>query len=220
MDTQKFEQEEKRLQELSLIPKSKRTPEEDKEYSKLHVRKSRRRLNTDVGWKRLLERAEIAETQNQFWQLNRDAESPTQIQTWLAEQEIILDMLCWMKDGLELSPADDCYVSLQGGLDLLEDSIQLHGFIKDAFSYTSRVLNEFQPTWGIWADRTFSDSHTKQYWGIVKPYWKDSDRLSALIEENEATKIWALYGIRTAVPEYHYYKWTQNLKGQSLVKAS
>jgi hypothetical protein len=212
--------EERRLQELSLTPKAKMSDEERREYNKLHNRKSRRKTNTTEGMKKLLERAERAETQEQFWQPNRSEQTQAQLDIWLAQESVVLDMLSWMKDGLKLPPNDDCFVSLADGLDLLNDSIQQHGFIKDAFTYTSRVLNEFEPMWGIWADRTFSDSYTKKYWGTVKPYWKDLDRLSALIEENEATKVWALYGIRTALPEFHYYKWMQNLKGQGLVKAS
>ncbi len=205
------EQEEKRLQELSLTPKSKMTEDERKEYNRLHNRKSRRKTNTTEGTKRLFERAERAETQEQFWQLNRAEESPKQMEDWLAQQEVILDMLSWMKDGLKLSPADECFVSLEDGLDLLHESIEKDGFIKDAFSYTSRVLTEFQPAWGIWADKTFSDSYTKKYFGTVKPYWKDTERLAALLEENEATRVWALYGIRIGVPEYHYTKWRQGL---------
>src|ERR1051326_6357593 len=95
------EQEEKRLQELSLIPKAKQTEEERKEYNRLHNRKSRRKSSTTEGMKKLLERAEKAETQEQFWQLNRAEESPTQIETWRAQESIVLDMLCWMKDGLK-----------------------------------------------------------------------------------------------------------------------
>ena len=203
-----IEQEEQRLQELSLTPKSKMTEEERKEYNRLHNRKSRRKTNTTEGMKKLLERAERAETQEQFWQLNLAEESPKQIEVWLAEQEVIRDMLSWMKDGLELSPDDDCYVSLEGGLDLLEDFIQQHGFIKDAFSYTSRALNEFEPTWAIWATTSYKDPIWKQ----ITPYWKDTDRLAALIEENEPTKVYALHGIRIGVPEYAYLMWKGELR--------
>src|ERR1041384_1676249 len=103
-----IEQEEQRLQQLSLTPKSKMSEEERKEYNRLHNRKSRRKTNTTEGWKKLLQRTERAETQEQFWQLNRAEETPTQIETWRAQESIVLAMLCWMKDGLELSPDDEC----------------------------------------------------------------------------------------------------------------
>jgi hypothetical protein len=102
------------------------------------------------------------------------------------------------------------------GLDLLEDSIQQHGFIND-FQYQSKVLNEHEPS-SIFVWETAA--HKDKIWGNVTPYWKDTDRLAALIEENEPTRVWALYGVRIGVPQYHYYKWMQNLKGQGLVKAS
>jgi hypothetical protein len=203
-----IEHEEKRLQELSLTPKAKMTEEERREYNKLHNRKSRRKTSTTEGMKKLLERAERAETLEQFWQLNRAEESPTQIETWLAEQEAIEDQLHWMAHYQEQIPSDDDYVSLADGIDIAEDTIQKNGFIKDAFSYTSRVLNEFEPMFAIWADRTLSDSYTKKHWGTVKPYWKDAKRLAALLEENEPTRIFALYGVRISLPEFHFLKFT------------
>jgi hypothetical protein len=202
-----IEQEEQRLQQLSLTPKSKMSEEERKEYNRLHNRKSRRKTNTTEGWKKLLQRTERAETQEQFWQLNRAEETPTQIETWRAQESIVLDMLCWMKDGLELSPDDECYVSLESGLDLLQESIEKDGFIKD-INFNSRVLQEFSPTWAIWNDRSFKDA----IWGKVEPYWKNQDVLAALLEENEPTRIFALYGVRIGVPEYAYLMWKGELR--------
>jgi hypothetical protein len=208
--------EEKRLQELSLTPKAKMSDEERREYNKLHNRKSRRKTNTTEGMKKLLERGERAETQEQFFQLNRAEESPTQIEDWLAQESVIEDMLNWMQYWQELTPDDECYVSLEGGLDLLNDSIQQHGFIKD-FQYQSKVLNEHEPS-SIFVWET--TAHKDKIWGAVTPYWKDVDRLADLIEESEPTRVWALYGVRIGVPQYHYYKWMQSVKGQGLVKAS
>ena len=198
--------EEERLQQLSLTPKSKMTEEERKEYNRLHNRKSRRKTNTTEGMKKLLERAERAETQEQFWQLNRAEESPTQIETWRAQESVVLDMLSWMKDGLELTPDDECYVSLPDGLDLLNESIEKYGFVKE-INFNSRALNEYTPTWAIWNNKTHKDA----IWGLVIPYWKD-DRLAALIEENEPAKVYALYGIRIGVPEYAYLMWKGELR--------
>jgi len=92
-----IEQEEKRLQELSLTPKSKMTEEERLRYNKLHNRKSLRKANTTEGWKELLERAERAETQEQFWQLNRAEESPKQLDDWRAQESVILAWLIHQK---------------------------------------------------------------------------------------------------------------------------
>jgi hypothetical protein len=199
--------EEKRLQELSLIPKSKMTEDERKEYNRLHNRKSRRKTSTSEGVKKLLERAQRAETQEQFWQLNRAEESPKQIEDWLAQQEIILDMLNWAEHWQELTPDDECFVSLADGLDLLNDSIEKNGFVKD-INFNSRLLNEFSPTWAIFATTTYKD----KIWGAITPYWKDTDRLAALIEENEPTKVYTLYGIRIGVPEYHFLMWKGELR--------
>jgi hypothetical protein len=201
------EQEEKRLQELSLIPKAKQTEEERKEYNRLHNRKSRRKTNTTGGMKKLFERAERAETQEQFWQLNRADESPKQLEDWRAQESVILDQLNWMEYWHELTPDDECYVSLPDGLDLLQDSIEKNGFVKD-INFNSRVLNEFSPTWAIWNNKTCKDT----IWGAITPYWKDTDRLAALIEENDATKIFALYGFRIGVPEYVYLMWKGELR--------
>lgn len=208
MTTEAIALEERRLQELSLTPKSKMTEEQRKEYNRLHNRKSRRKTTTNEGWKKLLDRAERAETQEQFWYLNRAEESPKQLEEWGAQQEVIHDMLHWMANVGTDSPADELYVSLEDGLDLLNDSITTRGFIKDGFSYKSKVLQDFIPDWAIWATTDFKDV----IWGAITPYWKDSDRLTALIEENEPTRVWALYGIKTAVPEYHYNKWKQKIR--------
>ena len=62
MEKTTIEQEEKRLQELSLTPKSKMTEEERREYNKLHNRKSLRKANTTEGWKKLLERGACRNT--------------------------------------------------------------------------------------------------------------------------------------------------------------
>jgi hypothetical protein len=154
MDTNAIALEERRLQELSLTPKAKMSDDERKEYARLHNRKSRRKTNTTEGWKKLLERAERAETQEQFWQMNRTEESPKQIEDWLAQQEIILDMLNWAEHWQELTPDDECFVSLPDGLDLLQDSIEKNGFVKD-INFNSRALNEFSPTWAIWNNKTY-----------------------------------------------------------------
>jgi hypothetical protein len=201
-----IEQEEQRLQELSLIPKAKQTEEERREYNRLHNRKSRRRSSTTEGMKKLLERAERAETQEQFWQLNRNEESPKQLEDWRAQESVILDQLNWMQYWHELTPDDECYVSLPDGLDLLHESIEKHGFVKD-INFNSRLLNEFSPTWAIWNNKKQKDA----IWGLVTPYWKD-DRLAELIQENDATKIFALYGFRIGVPEYAYLMWKGELR--------
>jgi hypothetical protein len=208
MDTNAIALEERRLQELSLTPKAKMSDDERKEYARLHNRKSRRKTNTTEGWKKLLERAERAETQEQFWQMNRTEESPKQIEDWLAQQEIILDMLNWAEHWQELTPDDECFVSLPDGLDLLQDSIEKNGFVKD-INFNSRALNEFSPTWAIWNNKTYKDA----IWGNVIPYWKD-DRLAELIQENEPTRIFALFGIRTAVSEYAYLMWKGELRSK------
>jgi hypothetical protein len=201
-----IEQEEKRLQELSLTPKKQMSDEERKEYARLHNRKSRRKTSTNEGMKKLLERAERAETQEQFWQLNRAEESPKQLEDWRAQESVILDQMNWMEYWHELTPDDECYVSLPDGLDLLHESIEKYGFVKD-INFNSRLLNEFSPTWAIWNNKKHKDA----IWGLVVPYWKD-DRLAELIEENEPTRVYALYGIRIGVPEYTYLMWKGELR--------
>ena len=199
-------QDEVRLHELSLIPKSKRTPEESKEYAKLHARKSRRRLSTDSGWKKLFDRAERAETQQEFWQLNRAEETQEQLDAWLAQHEAIEDQLHWMANAASDSPDDELYVSLAEGIDVAEDTIAKNGFIKET-NFNSRALQDFSPTWAIWCDRILDDA----IWGLVEPYWKNQEVLAALVEENAPTNIWALYGFRVSLPEYHYKTWKSEL---------
>jgi len=84
-----------------------------------------------------------------------------------------------------MTPDDECYVSLPDGLDLLHESIEKYGLVKD-INFNSRTLNEFSPAWAIWNNKKQKDA----IWGVVVPYWKD-DKLAALIEENEPTKVWA-----------------------------
>jgi len=192
-----------RLIQLQAKGKKNLTPEERREYQRLSARKTRNKTKTKALLDPRISRfAEGAVTQEEFWQLCRADVNQAQLSAWLELQEEVHDQLYWMAHWLEQSPDDPDFVSLEGGLELLDDHVKRYGYIKDAFDYYSSVLNEFHPQWAIWASESSRDA---------APYWKDPERLAALIRENEPTKVWALYGIRIGLPEYYVYVWKREL---------
>jgi hypothetical protein len=185
-----------RLRELELIPSKQRTPEERREYQKLATRKSRSKTQFNDG--RLAKIAAAAESLEEFWQANRREVDEGLMAGWLAQQERVQDQLYWLNFGWRLPLDDPDFLSLAEGTDDLDDFIEDHGFIRDAYKFRSDVLNDFQPGWAIWADENFGD---------LKPYWKRPKVLKALMEENDATRVFCLYGIRIGLPEYHVIRW-------------
>lgn len=137
-----------------------------------------------------------------------------QFQNWLILQERCEDQLWWMAHWREQEPSDPDYIGLEEGHDDLKNFIKTIGFIKDGFDYRSEFLRSFVPGWAIWADRTFHDP----IWSPITPYFKDAARLAALAEENEPTRVKALFGIRIGIPEYHYTLWCQDAAQQQTAR--
>jgi hypothetical protein len=196
----------RRMRELELVSKADRSPEQQKEYARLATWKSRRKAKSEVTDKRLTKIAESAETREQFWQANRTEVSPEQLREWLDLQERVQDQWYWATFGWEDSPENETYVSLQEGIDLMDQHVKEHGVIKER-NFTSDFLNSFNPSWAVWTNESDDVNQSTERWPRVKPYWKDSQRLAALIAEGKATRVWCLYGIRISHTEYALTKW-------------
>jgi hypothetical protein len=180
-----------RREELRQIPKGDRTPEEQREFRRLEQR--RYRAKEPKG-----DTLSMVATAEEFWSANRLLANGQKIRGWKEQEESVLDKLFWMNNGWACSPTDPDFVSLEEGLADLDAFIGEHGLIHDDSSvYQHYVLQDFRPSWGVWATKTIFDP----IWETIEGFWRD-ERLGALCEENEPTAIYAKYGIRTALSAY------------------
>lgn len=211
------------LKTLRLIPLKKRTKEQQKRYQALETAYSRANAKNKKLDEKLAKISDAGTTLAEFHELNRAEVDAGQLKVWLEQQERVLDQIHWMATWQDQDPNEvDYYVSLEDGLNDLERFIAEHGFIKDAYDYSSQTLRDFEPLFAVWADRKLDDSFYRRCWGgAIAAYYKDPQRLKALCEENEPTRIFALFGIMTAMREFHYLQWKADLKArQSRVKAA
>jgi hypothetical protein len=162
---------------------------DEREAATLRKRKSRAN-------QKIRETALQAATQEECWELMKTSVNPEIIAELEKQQEDTEDMLYWMRTGCDVPPDDECFIGLYDGLAMLEEFIEARGFICDSTKFNNIDLTDFQPGWGVWVN-----------------YWKDW-RLEALCAENEATKIFALYGIRIGMPQYHYGCWRGEINPQ------
>lgn len=195
-----------RLEQLRLIPKAERSRAEQLELGRLATRKSR--TGNKVKDSKIDRNARAADTVEEFWQLNRRDVAEDLLAGWLALQEEVHDQNYWLQFGRQLPPEDEFYVSLEDGLEDLSEFIAEHAFIKDWVNFNSDYLNDFRPCWAIWETR----HHNDRIWGEVEPYWKNPKLLNALIEENDPTRVYALYGVRIGMSEGEVTKWKRNHK--------
>ena len=180
---------------------SEQSPEQRRTYNATKAKESRAR-------KKLREAASNATTQEEFWQKMRQSATPAdqiKIEQWQAEQERVLDQMYWLNAGWQTAPDDPDFVSYEDGLGDLDDFIATHGMIHDE-NYTSHDLNDFTPHWAIWCSKA---EIKDPIWGVVEGFWKDAQRFEALCQENEPTRIYCMYGVKTALPQYHVRLWKQ-----------
>jgi hypothetical protein len=182
---------------------SEHNPEQRRTYNATKAKESRAR-------KKLREAAAHAATAEEFWQKMRQSAIPTEqirIKQWEALQERVFDQMYWLNAGWQTAPDDIDFVSYEDGLDLLDDFIAMHGLIHDE-TYKHPDLNDFAPQWAIWLGKA---QVKDPIWGVVEGFWRDATRFDALCEENEPTRVYCLYGIRIALPQYHVRLWKQRI---------
>ncbi len=193
-----------RFNELRQIPSRERSHEQDKEYMRLYQKNRRKALQEGVKpvqiSKQVLARLNNVED---FWAHNKSMTDGKVIHRYLEMQERYLDEMYWLNHGFETPPDDKDFVSLEDGIACMGEFIAERGMIHDD-SFTSPFLQSWKPFWGIWQDKK---DYTDAIWGRVSPFWLDQERFNELCKESEATKIYARYGIRTALPQYHVRLW-------------
>lgn len=187
-----------RLAELRVIPKLRRTVDEQREFSRLEQRQRRVREKTGLRKGSLSPSLSKIETQEEFWRLNRATVDGKKLHDWKAQAELVLDQIAWMVSGWRYTPPDPDFVSLEEGVADLESFVKAHGLIHDDV-YQSPFLQGYRPYWGVWASKVIHDP----IWVTVSAYWRDTERFHALCGESEATMIYAKFGIRTAMSAYH-----------------
>ncbi len=192
-----------------------RTDEENREYARLYSRNRRKAIREEgsaKGQQALKISKQVlaqVKTAAEFHALNRKMVSGQQIAEWKRQSELVQDQLYWMRTWHEQDPNDELFVGFDEGYqNLLEFVREQGGFVKDAYKYGSSYLNDFRPFWAIW----LPESRTEKPWGTIAPYFKDSERLLALCDENEPTRVAALYGFSISIPEYHFLAWQRGLK--------
>ncbi|VVB52993.1 Uncharacterised protein [uncultured archaeon] len=191
-----------RREELRELGKQ-RSHEETKEFNRLEAR--RRRAGKSPKDNAL---ADVLNAQ-EFWNANRLLLPKKKSDEYLAQQERVFDILFWMSDGWREPQAPD-FVSLGEGIADLENFVSEHGVISDdPSSYKHHTLQDFVPSWGVWAER---DIESDPIWGYVEPFYKDAERFKALCCESPATEIYARYGIRTALPAFHLRKFLSRIE--------
>jgi hypothetical protein len=176
-----------RLEELRAIPKLRRTVEEQREFSRLDQRQRRVKERSGLT-KGVLSQIETAED---FYALNRATVSTRKISEWKLLHEQVSDQLSYMEhgnkiNGVEIPETDPDWISPEDGEECLDDFVKVHGVVRLGYIYKSDSLRG-----GDWSTQ----------------YWKNSEILLALTQENEPTKIYTLCGLLTGVPDWKYEEW-------------
>lgn len=176
-----------RHEELRSIPIKDRTQEEKNETQRLRRRLDKYKEESKVA---INERV----TLDEFWKLNR-ASVTSKIPAWREQEERVLDQIFWMNKGWACSPLDPNFVSLQEGLEDLDEFVAEFGLIPDIPSACQDPdLRDFQPPWAL-----------------LENIHKDPERLNALCRESPAAEIYVRYGIRTALFAYEVQMFKQRI---------
>lgn len=193
-----------RFNELRQKRGTDRSAEENREYARLYARNRRKAEREGVKPVQISKKAlsKISSVE-EFWNLNRSMADGKRIHAYLQIQERYLDELHWLNRGWELPPDDEDFVGLDEGVQCMNEFITERGMIHDDV-YDSPFLQDWLPAWGVWQDKM---DYIDPIWKRVQPFWLDQERFHALCSESEATKIYARYGIRTALPQYHVRLW-------------
>ncbi|MGO9841758.1 MAG: hypothetical protein ACLPZF_11275 [Candidatus Acidiferrales bacterium] len=201
-----------RLEQLRAIPRQQRSAPEQREFMSLY-QKQRRREEKQLHQTGVAESAlQKCATAEEFQRLNRATVEGKKLHAWMELSARVEDQLRWMRTWHEQDPNEPDYVEFTEGLADLEQFIRdAGGFIKDAYTYRSEYLNDFKPGWALW----LPENRVDPVWGRVTAYFKDPNRLLALTQENEPTRVRALYGIRIGIPEFHFLEWKKSLNGST-----
>jgi hypothetical protein len=190
-----------RREELRQIPKADRTPEEQREFSRLEAR--RHRANAKGNDADSLSNVETAE---EFWSANRLLANGQKIHAWREQEQRVLDQIYWLNVGWRTSPQDPNFVGLNEGLADLDDFIDEFGLVHDD-EYKNPILQNVRPLWSVWADKP----DDVPFVGTIMGFWRNPEIFNALLKESEPTAIYARYGIRTALPAYHVRLFKQRI---------
>lgn len=186
--------------------------------SKAARRQARYRANLELAkQKRKAESDAVNQTPDRFWEKNRSAANQTKIEKYLEQQERVLDQLHWMETqvkGTGVPPSDIDYVSLEEGaadvtafvaeygicqmeiiwLKFWLDAETREGFIFELMSKSSKA----------------SDSFLSSQKGV--------DVFSEITKHQDATAVFAKYGIVTAVPGHRLHAWQTWLRSRQAPK--
>ncbi len=182
-----------------------RTAEEAREYARLYSRSRRKAIREGEGSKALKVNKQVLaniKDVESLWAHNRSMTDGKVIHRYLQMQEGYLDEIYWSNCGWQVPPDDEDFVSLEDGIACMDAFIAERGMIHDD-NFNSPFLQDFRPHWGVWLSKA---DYVDAIWGRVLPYWRD-ERFHELCKESEATMIYAKFGIRTALPQYHVRLW-------------
>ena len=184
--------DEARLQELSAIPQRERTQAEEREYGKLHARRSRRKARAE-------QIASTANSRPEFWESNRTALSPQELASMLTLHQRVEDILFWMEHGHELDPTDEDFVSLESGVADLLEFMREHGTARLGY------IKADQDIPADWSTREF---------------WRSSELLTKLCDENYPTAQYVRYGLHAALPDWLVANFLTGRAGWSFEKVN
>jgi hypothetical protein len=147
-------------------------------YMAKAAQKTRKKQKEVTG--KVVETEEQREQQLQkFWEKNRKKLAPEKLAELLEQQERVKDLVHWMRYGHEVQPAEENYVSLADGHDLLQESVREHGIVESV-------------------ERSFYDSH---WWDWTEVKWWDVPAIfETICKMSRATETYARYGIVTGIP--------------------
>jgi hypothetical protein len=152
--------------------------------------------------KRRQRAVEKALSENDWWEINKtylEKKDFQLLQGYLSSQEEVKDQLYWMERGHLIDPNDPDFVSLQEGLEDLQDFNKEHPLC---------CLGRYKTP--LAADK---DTEIFQ-WASDEHYWANYDLLEFICKLSPSTKTYACYGILTAVPDWRYREFLQDVTDQ------
>jgi hypothetical protein len=160
---------------------------------------ARQKLADDKRRQRAVEKAQSEE---EWWEINRtylQKKDVNLLQSYLDQEQLVLDQVCWMERGHLIDPADQDFVTLADGLADLEEFVKETGLC---------CLGRYKTP--LAADK---DTEIFQ-WASDEHYWANYDLLEFICKLSPSTKTYACYGILTAVPDWRYREFLQDVTDQ------
>lgn len=138
-----------------------------------------------------------AETREGFWAKNRKLLAASELAGLQTRQELVRDQQWWMKYGANVDPSDPDYVSIAEGVpDLIEFA---HANPCPHLGYFHRT-EEIPPDWS------------------TRKFWTNSELLTLLYQEGEATTAYVKYGFLIGVPDWRVYEFLMERAGWTFAK--